>query len=47
MAARLSAAGTICELVTWGNLDHQLEESEARAQMLRKADGVLRQVMGM
>jgi dipeptidyl aminopeptidase/acylaminoacyl peptidase len=47
MAARLSAAGTRCELVTWENLDHQLEDSEARAQMLRKADGFLRQVMGM
>jgi len=47
MAARLSAAGTKCELVTWENLDHQLEDSEARAQMLRKADAFLRQAMGM
>jgi dipeptidyl aminopeptidase/acylaminoacyl peptidase len=47
MAARLSAAGTKCELVTWENLDHQLEDSEARAQMLRKADAFLRQAMGI
>jgi dipeptidyl aminopeptidase/acylaminoacyl peptidase len=47
MAARLSAAGAKCELVTWDNLDHQLDDSEARAQMLRKSDAFLRQAMGM
>jgi dipeptidyl aminopeptidase/acylaminoacyl peptidase len=31
MAARLKAAGRDCEIVTWGKLDHQLEDSEARA----------------
>jgi len=47
MAARLTAAGTRCELVTWDNLDHYLEDSSARAQMLRKSDAFLRQAMGM
>jgi dipeptidyl aminopeptidase/acylaminoacyl peptidase len=47
MAARLSAAGAKCELVTWDNLDHQLDDSDARAQMLRKSDAFLRQAMGM
>jgi dipeptidyl aminopeptidase/acylaminoacyl peptidase len=47
MAARLTAAGGRCELVTWDNLDHHLEDSGARAEMLRKSDAFLRQAMGM
>lgn len=46
MAARLKAAGASCELVTWENLDHQLEDSAARAQMLSKSDAFLRQAFG-
>ena len=47
MAARLTAAGAKCELVTWDNLDHYLEDASARAQMLRKSDAFLRQAFGM
>lgn len=47
MAARLTDAGGRCELVTWPDLDHQLEDSAARTEMLRKSDAFLRQVMGM
>jgi hypothetical protein len=35
-----------CELVTFGDLDHQLEDSEVRAQMLKKSDAFLREAMG-
>jgi dipeptidyl aminopeptidase/acylaminoacyl peptidase len=47
MASRLTSAGDRCELVTWPDLDHQLEDSEARTQMLRKSDEFLRQAMGL
>jgi len=47
MAARLTAAGARCELVTWPDLDHQLEDSAARAQMLRQSDEFLRKELGM
>jgi acetyl esterase/lipase len=47
MAARMKALGGKCELVTWDDLDHQLEDSSARAQMLRKSDEFLRQALGM
>jgi dienelactone hydrolase len=47
MASRLTAAGDRCELVTWDDLDHYLDDSSARTAMLRKADAFLRQAMGM
>ena len=47
MAARLKATGNSCELVTWDNLDHHLEDSEARTQMLRKSDEFLRKALRM
>jgi dipeptidyl aminopeptidase/acylaminoacyl peptidase len=47
MAARLKAAGGNCELVTWDDLDHQLEDSAARTQMLRQSDAFLRRAFGM
>jgi acetyl esterase/lipase len=47
MSDRLGAAGVPHELVTWPNLDHQLEDSAVRAEMLRKSDAFLRRVMGM
>jgi dipeptidyl aminopeptidase/acylaminoacyl peptidase len=47
MAARLAAAGSKCELVTFENLEHYLEDSAARAQMLRKSDAFLRQALGL
>jgi dipeptidyl aminopeptidase/acylaminoacyl peptidase len=47
MAARLTAAGGQCELVTWDELDHYLEDSSARTEMLRKSDAFLRRAMGM
>ncbi|MBV9344686.1 MAG: S9 family peptidase [Gammaproteobacteria bacterium] len=47
MAARLKASGSKCELVTWDDLDHQLEASTARTQMLRESDSFLRTAFGM
>ena len=47
MAARLTAAGGKCELVEWPDLDHQLEDSAARAQMLHKSDEFLEKALGL
>jgi hypothetical protein len=47
MAARLTKAGDKCELVTWDELDHHLDDSRARAEMLRKSDEFLRQTLGL
>jgi dipeptidyl aminopeptidase/acylaminoacyl peptidase len=47
MADRLAAAGVPHELVTWPDLDHQLEDSAARAEMLRKSDAFLRRTLGL
>jgi dipeptidyl aminopeptidase/acylaminoacyl peptidase len=46
MAERLKAAGGRCELVTWDELDHQLEDSAARTQMLGRSDAFLREAFG-
>jgi len=47
MAAALTAAHDRCELVTFKDLDHQLDDSEALAQMLRKSDAFLHEVLGL
>lgn len=47
MADRLKAAGASCELVTWDHLDHDLDDSAARTEMLRKTDAFLRHSFGM
>ena len=47
MAARLHSVGATVELVTWDDLDHHLEDSDARTQMLRKSDEFLRKALGM
>ncbi len=47
MADRLAAAGVPHELVTWPDLDHQLDDSAVRAEMLRKSDAFLRRAMGL
>jgi pimeloyl-ACP methyl ester carboxylesterase len=47
MAASLKTAGVRNELVTYDGLDHQLEDSSARAEMLRKSDDFLRQVLAL
>jgi dipeptidyl aminopeptidase/acylaminoacyl peptidase len=47
MASNLESAGVRHELVTWQDLDHYLEDSAARAEMLRKSDAFLRQALGM
>jgi dipeptidyl aminopeptidase/acylaminoacyl peptidase len=47
MASRLTSAGGKCELVEWPDLDHQLEDSAARTQMLRKSDEFLRKALGL
>jgi dipeptidyl aminopeptidase/acylaminoacyl peptidase len=46
MADQLTKAHVKNELVTWDYLDHHLEDSDARTQMLRKSDEFLRQSMG-
>jgi dipeptidyl aminopeptidase/acylaminoacyl peptidase len=47
MASRLTAAGKSCKLVTWDDLDHQLEDSSARAQLLRTSSDFLTQALGL
>ncbi|MES2045854.1 MAG: S9 family peptidase [Pseudomonadota bacterium] len=42
MASRLKGAGKTVELIEFHNLDHQLDDSGARAGMLDKMDGFLR-----
>jgi dipeptidyl aminopeptidase/acylaminoacyl peptidase len=42
MERALSAAGVRHELVTFDGLDHGLEDSTARANMLRRSDAFLR-----
>ena len=42
MASRLKGAGKQVELVEYHRLDHQLDDSTARAEMLDKMDGFLR-----
>ena len=46
MAARLESARVKHELVTWDDLDHYLEDSNARITLLRKSDAFLRQAIG-
>jgi dipeptidyl aminopeptidase/acylaminoacyl peptidase len=38
MATRLQSAGVPNRLITWDNLDHYLEDSDARITMLRTSD---------
>lgn len=47
MVAALTAAHVRCELITFQDLDHQLDDSEARVQMLRKTEAFLRETMGL
>lgn len=47
MADRLRGAGKQVEYVEYKGLDHQLDDSTVRAQMLDKADGFLRKALGM
>ncbi len=45
MESRLRAAGGRVELVTYPGLDHQLDDSTARADMLRRSDAFLRSAL--
>jgi len=47
MADRLRSAGKSVELVVYPKLDHQLDDADSRADMLRKADAFLRASMKM
>ena len=47
MAEKLRAAGRAPELVLYPKLDHSLEDSKARTEMLGKSDAFLRKAMGM
>jgi dipeptidyl aminopeptidase/acylaminoacyl peptidase len=42
MDSRLKAAGRASELIVYPGLDHQLEDSTARADMLRRSDAFIR-----
>jgi dienelactone hydrolase len=47
MASRLAAAGAHCDLVTWPDLDHYLEDAAAREEMLRRSDAFLRESLSI
>lgn len=47
MAAALKAAGAQCDLVTFEDRDHTLDDSDVRADMLRQSDAFLRRAFGM
>ena len=47
MESRLKAAGKEVTLVTFEDLDHQLDDSAAKADMLRRSDAFLRKAFGM
>jgi dipeptidyl aminopeptidase/acylaminoacyl peptidase len=47
MDKALKRAGKSSELIVFKGLDHQLDDSKARADMLAKADGFLRSHLGM
>jgi dipeptidyl aminopeptidase/acylaminoacyl peptidase len=47
MASRLKGAGKKAELIEFKALDHQLDDSVARADLLRRSDAFLRASMGM
>jgi len=46
MKRHLESAHVPVQLVTWDKLDHQLEDSDARAQMLRQSDAFLTKSFG-
>jgi dipeptidyl aminopeptidase/acylaminoacyl peptidase len=47
MARSLEKAEVPHELVRWDNLDHSLDDSSARTEMLRRSDEFLRRAFGM
>jgi dipeptidyl aminopeptidase/acylaminoacyl peptidase len=47
MRDRLQSAGRQVELVVFPGLDHQIEDSAARARMLRESDAFLRRTLGI
>jgi dipeptidyl aminopeptidase/acylaminoacyl peptidase len=47
MHDRLKGAGGRSELVVFEGLDHQLRDSDARAQMLRRSDAFLRTALNI
>lgn len=47
MDERLRAAGHRSQLVEYPQLDHQLDDSSARTDMLRRSDAFLRQALGL
>ncbi len=47
MEGRLKGAGKSVELVEYKGLDHQLDDSAVRAEMLDKSDAFLRHAMGL
>ena len=47
MAGKIKAAGGKVELVEYGGLDHQLDDSDVRANLLTRADAFLRTAMGI
>jgi dipeptidyl aminopeptidase/acylaminoacyl peptidase len=46
MQSRLQSAGGKVQLITFEGLDHQLDDSDARAKMLRESDAFIRAAIG-
>ena len=46
MLAALQRAGSSADLLTFENLDHQLDDSDARAQMLTRIGQMLDKTIG-
>ena len=47
MAQRLTGAGKTNKLVTWEDLDHQLDDSSARATLLQTSNEFIRNALGL
>ena len=47
MRDKLQDAGKTVQLVEFDKLDHQIDDSDARAQMLRQSDAFLRSALGL
>jgi dipeptidyl aminopeptidase/acylaminoacyl peptidase len=47
MARRLKDAGKQADLIIYDKLDHYLEDSEARTDMLSRSDAFLRKSLGI
>ena len=47
MASKLKSAGKSVELVEFKQLDHQLDDPEARTTLLMRSDAFIRRALGL